>query len=239
MYCPECGAKLNTPSKYCPNCGALIPGTGNYIHTEVERAQINNIFPNFKEYLDKYISHVTVFTSAEAYLSDAKPLRWRWPVILFASLLSGCLINIGMALVVFLISFIIIRIICSVGIVKINAKKYAMCGKTISIDQLAQFLEKALSDLPFSGWKRGTPTVLLLGSTGQLAVECLFQNKTYHRIVFDPQKPDAYTIQVARATGKERLKDCSSSPVLCYKNDFLTRPILEAAMKYYIRYVAS
>lgn len=254
MYCPECGTKLDDNHKFCPECGTQIvyqPELSfedeikqllqmdeyetDYQNDSQEDASRND----FRAYLDQYIRDTTVFTSTMSYLRGVKPLRYKWPIIGFISLL--CLIFFKLA------GIVIALLLCVFGLVVIlpiistvrNRKTYSTNGHSVDIDHLSFFLEENLSEFSFATWKRGNPKTVFGKVEDWLVIISLFQNKTYHRIFFDVTKPGIYRIETVGETTKERLKVASGhNSSLLYKNDCITRPILEAAMEYYLRYIA-
>lgn len=239
MYCPECGTAINEGQKFCPECGTPIQK-----RKQIQNAQVPFTQPDvdnrFISYLDKYIRNATTFTSAASLIEGARPLRFKWTIIGTVCALGLLFANVSGLILAFLLSLIAFRIILPLVSIKRNRKTYLTNGHTVDLDQLSVFLEDNLSHLPFTAWQRGYAAGPFGSSIGDwLVVVCLFQNKTYHRILFDKKKTGVYRIETVTATGKERLKDGGDhNPSLLYKSDCITRPILEAATKYYFRYVA-
>lgn len=236
MYCPECGQLLSENQKFCSECGTQIPlKKPETNHRKPEKSAASN----FSAYIDKYISKETTFTSASSLINGARPLRFKWITTAASSLLGCITIGLGGIIIGFLVSIIAFRIILPILLIKRGSKKYQTFGKTIDIDDLAFFLERNLDSTYFTAWQRGTPSAFGLKNTGLLIVECLFNNKTYHRIIFDQDELSFYKIETSGVTAKERLKDGGDrNPNTLYKSDWIVRPILEAATKYYFRYVA-
>ena len=248
MYCPECGQRLMKNQKFCSECGTKIPYINpsavaqQSIQNSAEAVVSNTVkqgLPDFSTYVDRYVSEVSTFTSANSLIHGAKPLRIKW--ITFAALtVLGYFISGPLSFILaFLVTILAFRIILPLVLIKRCSRKYDTQGHTVDLDDLALFLEKNLDVNYFSAWERGTPSVMGMKKSGFLLVRCLFNQKTYHRVLFDQDDMSFYKIETSGVTAKERLKDGGDrNPNLMYKSDYVVRPILEAAMKYYFTYVA-
>lgn len=243
MFCPECGNKLSENQKFCDECGTKIPikQRSNPVVQDISPAALPaNQSTSFHIYLDKYIRETTAFSSANSLVDGAQPLRLKWIVISVICTLLGVILGIGIMFLTFLVSILLSRLVVNVLLIVRLRKVYTTWGRTADFDELVVFLEDHLCRFNFTAWKRGNP----IGALGMkiddvYVIECLFNNKTYHRICFDLNKPGKYRIETTRATVKERLKDGGDrNPNVLYKSDYIVRPILEAATKYYFRYMA-
>lgn len=241
MYCPTCGAELSETQKYCSECGTQIPLQKDTQAKNVQQHANQKNYPNFSVYLDKYIRKATTFTSVASLINGAQPTKFKWLIISMLCLLGYMSLGIGGIIVGLLISFIIIRLTLLILLIVRCCKEYTSLGQVINVetlDNLAIFLENNLDSTHFTAWQRGKPVTFGVLTADLLVIECKFNNKTYHRIVFDPEAKGTYKIEASRATAKERLKDGGdTNPSSLYKSDYIVRPILEAATKYYFRYV--
>lgn len=261
MFCPECGNQLAEGQKYCDECGTKIPVRKvasvqqqqhykehheqasqpppaqdmYYLHT----VNANTQDDAFYGYLNKYIQQTTTFTSVVSLLNGARPLRLMWIIFGAMCLILALFSSIGVVLVACLAFIPISQIVLSLLVAARGRKSYTTWGRYADIDDLACFLEEQLYSLNFTAWERGNPTVLGMTCHGLLVIKCIFNGKTYHQIVFDEAKPGSYRIESSKTTAKERLKHAGDiNYSLLFKADYVTRPILEAATKYYFRYLA-
>ena len=241
MFCPRCGNEILENQKFCSECGNPIPVRQ---HTPAQPVRQNSSNTNdscISEYIDNYISKATTFTSASSLINGAQPLRFTWMIIAVLCILSLFVIGPAGVIVGLLVSFIVIRLTLLILMIARSSKKYSTMGCQINsdvLDDLAIFLENNLDPTFFTAWQRGNPVTLGILTADLLVIECLFNNKTYHRIVFDPYSSGTYKIETSRATVKERLKDGGDrNPRRLYRSDYVVRPILEAATKYYFQNV--
>lgn len=248
MYCPECGQLLEENQKFCSECGTKIPYASTNptaqqsFHNPTETSVPNDIvqgLPDFSAYVDRYVSEVSTFTSATSLIQGAKPLRIKWLAFIALTILGFFVSGPYSFILAFLVTIIAFRIIWPIVLIKRGSKKYDVQGHTVDLDDLARFLEKNLDANYFTAWERGTPSFLGMKKSGLLLVRCLFNKKTYHRVLFDQDDMSYYKIEVCGVSNKELFKDGGDrNPNLMYKSDYVVRPILEAAMKYYFTYVA-
>ena len=248
MYCPECGHPLTENQKFCSECGTKILqaitstapqlSSKNPTETNVLDEAIQGL-PDFSAYVDRYVSEVSTFTSVASLIQGAKPLRIKWITFVVLTILGFFVSGPLSFILAFLVTILAFRIILPLVLVKRCSRKYDTQGHAVNLDDLAFFLEKNLDANYFTAWERGTPSVLGMKKSGFLLVRCLFNQKTYHRVLFDQDDMSFYKIETSGVTCKERLKDGGDrNPNVMYKSDYVVRPILEAAMKYYFTYVA-
>ena len=259
MFCPECGNQLSENQKFCDECGTKIPikqpKNGNVqweqrMHQEYEPCSAstegygNKTIPQSGDvyaYMDKYIRETTAFSSAVSLIDGAQPLRNMWIILLILCFFIGSRAGLAGLAVTFLILFATSGMALSILLLIRHRKTYTTWGRSVNIDDLTSFLEKYLYCMNFTAWKRGNPyRIPGLTVKDQYVIACQFNNKTYHHICFDMTKPGNYRIETVRTTAKEGLKDVVANHYyhLLYKNDYIVRPILEAATKYYFRYMA-
>ena len=241
MFCPRCGNEVSENQKFCSECGNPIPVRK---HTPAQPAQRNSNkadHSSLSKYIDKYISKANTFTSASSLIHGAKPMRFTWMIIGILCLLGFFVLGPTGVIFGLLVSFVVIRLTLLILMITRSSKKYTTMGCQVNsdvLDDLAVFLENNLDSTYFTAWQRGKPVTLGILTADLLVIECLFNNKTYHRIVFDPDSSGTYKIETSRATAKERLKDGGDrNPRRLYQSDYVVRPILEAATKYYFRNV--
>lgn len=239
MICPECGTELAESQKFCSECGARMP----IRRTEPKK---NVVIPNpaasqssedFVSYLNDHIRKYTTFTSVEAFIVGAKPLRFKWISILVITGLGLVIGSVPGLIFGFLVSILAFRVVVLLLLAKRTQRKYPNGRQSIDVDDLAIFLEDNLTQFGFTSWQRGNPALFGIRNTDQLIIECLFREKTYHHIVFDIRNMRTYRIETVRATAKERLKDGGDrNPNSLYRGDCIARPILEASIQFYLRY---
>ena len=257
MYCGNCGRKLLGNELFCPECGEKVIVQEEYKAEETEpmkevfeqetqqpeenqhcemNERNNKQQPSMKEYVDLYIRENTAFIDTKAYLEGYKPLKNRWPITLLIAAISA-LVNPLLPILVLMLSFLVVIFLTEGCLIMFNQEKYSLNNKKVNMDELTLALSEGLADLPLTEWRRGVPTKLGMKIEEQEVIECLFNNKSYHRIVFNTNDSNCYTIKCNDSTKKERFKNGGTkNSVLMYKSDKVLRPILQAAMEYYLKY---
>lgn len=230
--CINCDTELGEDDLFCRNCGTMQETTGV---EQNDPTKMPNA-PDFAEYVDSRLREQTPFLDTLSFIEGAKPLKWRWPVT-FAATVLGVVIDPFIGIAVFMAALLLNIFVCSFLLTKRNQKKYSMNGKKVDCEELAVFLSKHLQGLPFSAWKRGNPAFLGIRNSKIEVVECMFKQKTYHRIIFDTKYEDTYQISTNDTSRKERIKNGGkTSSAVMYKADCIARPILEAAVEYYLQF---
>ena len=217
MYCNSCKTEVNISGKFCPNCGSAVSDA-----SAVGRQDVLS-------FIDGKIKAQTTFLSTSDFLQGAKPLKFRW-VITFIGALVTCPWYCWGAIPAFIISMFV----CSGKLIKLNARQYPLPAQ-VNIEKLGDFLRQSLSTLPFSEWQVGVPTAFGIRASAD-AVQCVFENKTVHRVVFEEGK-NVYKIVAQGATAKQHFLrgGALASSGLTYKNAYRTQPILAAAVEYYFQ----
>lgn len=206
MFCPECGNQLSENQKFCDECGTKIPikqKSKPVVQDIPSIAPPPNQSAAFYAYLDKYIRETTAFSSTLSLIEGAQPLRFKWIAISLVCVFAGVISGIGGIIFAFMISVILSRLIVIALSIRRFRKTYTTWGRIAEIDELVVFLENHLHRFGFTAWKRGNP----IGALGmriddEYVIECLFNNKTYHHICFDTNKPGKYRIEAVRSTVK-------------------------------------
>lgn len=218
MNCIFCKSELSQDSKFCPNCGKAVP--------IADTSAIQDI----QAFIDGRIKAQTTFLSARDFLQGAKPLRFRWIITIIGAIISIPVFCLGA-----IPAFIISTFICGGKHLKLNAKKYTLpCD--VDIQELGEFLRRNLTPLAFSEWQVGIPSAFGLRDDSTAVIQCVFENKTVHRIVFQEDK-DTYKIIVQGATTKNHMirGGTLASAGLMFKNEYRVQPILAAAVEYYFQ----
>lgn len=218
MYCKSCKTEVNPSSKYCPNCGKLLSETDDFLDQGV------------LGFIESKIKAQTTFLSTQDFLQGAKPLRFRWIITVIAAMISVPIYCLGV-----IPAFMLTLYICLGKNIKLNARKYPLPCE-IDIENLGDFLRRNLSSLSFTEWQVGVPSVFGLKDDSVMVIQCVFEHKTIHRIVFEEGK-DTYKIIVEGPTTKSFLirGGTLASSGLMYKNGYRVQPILAAAVEYYLQ----
>lgn len=150
------------------------------------------------DFIDSRIKTQTTFLSAQDFLKGAKPLRFRWIITMIGAIISIPVFCLGV-----IPAFIIATFICGGKHLKLNSRKYTLPCE-VDIKELGDFLRQNLSGFAFAEWQVGVPSAFGLRDDSTAVIQCVFENKTVHRIVFQEDK-DTYKIIVQGATTKNHM----------------------------------
>lgn len=234
MFCKNCGTPINDDGAFCPTCGASTGIAKSAVPTDLPKANQNaSTNGDIKAFIDCHVRAQSVFVTAEDFIKGAKPLRFRWYIASVAGFMSA-FIHPGLALFVAPTAFLLGGILVSAfKLLLLNRKKYPL-NEEIDLDDLTLFLRNNLSFLPFSNWQRGVPSNFGIKDNSVNIIECTFEGKTIHRIQF-PVDKNFYKIICNKTSRKSLLLNGGKrSSALMYKNGYKVKPILEAAMQYYL-----
>jgi hypothetical protein len=231
---------------------------------EYAKKVIIKINPNdFRSYVDNYMRKQTGFNSTQDYLNRKNPMRKIWFILFVGSIIVGGINAIGAfnnggnALGSFLIfgvmglgvSYVFTYLGCGIVNGIRNSKKQLLSqtaeGK-VDLEGLIEFLRENLQNFSFGEWHTYKAPVLggFIESNIDI-IECVFNNKTIHRIVFVDDEPfykictvgivDSAAAKTARAMAGMLGVNNRRKPNFykLYKNSYLTLPLLEAAMECY------
>jgi flagellar basal body-associated protein FliL len=263
-YCFDCNTELIKPCNLPVADNSVVQADNLQSQKQKldEKIMLKVRSDDFRSYVDNYVRKETGFDSAQDYLNRKKPMKPIWLILFIGTIILGSIGGIFAinrevdAMITSLIMgvmglgalYFISYLLCGIINATRNTKKQFISqtiGNKIDVERVTAFLHENMQCFPFGGWHTYKAPILggLVASNIDI-VECVFNNKTIHRIVFvgDESFYKICTTGIIDSTAAKAIKTTAgilgvnnSSPNFykLYKNSHMAVPFLKAAMEYY------